>query len=241
MTVTHHDAETTKIFFDQWHLYQQIVEQNYMAHREIQSALRDFVTTHLDHAFILLDLGCGDASMMARVLRDTPIQRYVGVDLSPVALEQAAQNLASSSCTVELIESDFSDYLQDCEQAQFDVVFTSFALHHLFLDEKRAFLNQCHTALKPGGYLLLCDVFRRPNETRDEYLQAYCGQCRKNWTHIPQETLHKALEHIQTCDFPETYETMATLAKEAGFMGTVKPLFIDASSFHCLYVSASLG
>lgn len=236
MTATQHNAETTKLFFDQWHLYQQIVGQNYMAHREIQHALRDFVTIHLDHAFGLLDLGCGDASMMARVLHGTPIQRYVGVDLSPVALEQAAQNLTSLSCTFELIESDFSNYLQDCEQAQFDAVFTGFALHHLFLDEKRAFLKQCYTALKPRGYLLLCDVFRRPNETRDEYLQAYCGQCRENWTHIPQETLHKSLEHIQTCDFPETYETMANLVDEAGFVGAATPLFIDAPSFHCVYV-----
>ncbi len=235
MTLQQHNAAETKQFFDQWYLYQQLLDGDYMFHRSIQSALRDFVNARLNSPIKILDLGCGDASTIPGIFSDTEIQSYTGVDLSPVALERALKNLSMLSDSINLIEDDFSHYLQQGSVESFDLILIGFALHHLHPGGKREFFKQCYGALKHSGYLLLWDVFRRSGETRDAYLQAYSQQCRETWSSLSQEAIVKVLDHIQSCDFPETADTIATMASEAGFMATPKPLFADVAQFHCLF------
>jgi len=230
-----HNSEQTKQFFDQWNLYQQIVEHDYMAHRSIHAALRVFVVAQMDKPFTLLDFGCGDASAILATFVGTKLQAYTGVDLSPVALNQAAHNLAAAPFEFKLVEDDFTHYLAHNPSERFEAILAGFALHHLYYEEKCEFFKRCQAKLTQPGYLVLYDVFRRPGETRDEYLQAYCQHCREDWLQISSETLSSAMDHILTCDYPETYETLAMMASDAGFTAASAPLFKDSSQFHCLY------
>lgn len=235
MSVQQHNSEDVKQFFNQWHLYQQIMENNYIAHHGIHAALRKFVVSQFDKPFTLLDLGCGDASAIPSTFAGTTLQAYTGVDLSPVVLQQAAKNLMAVPFEIDLVEDDFTRYLAHSGWKHFDVVLAGFALHHLYLEEKRQFFKQCYAILEPSGYFLLYDVFRRPSETREEYIQAYSRNCRERWTQLSYEKLADVIEHINECDFPETYETIATVASEAGFTSKPTPLSADALRFHCLY------
>ncbi|MBF2098275.1 MAG: class I SAM-dependent methyltransferase [Gloeomargaritaceae cyanobacterium C42_A2020_066] len=235
MNAPQHDSQQVKQFFDRWHLYQQIIAQDYMAHRGIHAALRAFVVEHLEQPFTLLDLGCGDASAIANTFSGTALHGYTGVDLSPVALALAADNLKAVAFAVRLVEADLTDYVGRTKGEQFDVVLLGFALHHLYTDEKRVFFQRCHTLLKPGGYLLLYDVFRRPHETRDQYLQAYFSYCTEHWTELSQDSLVGTRDHAYACDYPETYGTLAALARDGGFIPPTLPLFADEPQFHCLY------
>ena len=233
MKAQQHDSEQAKQFFDRWHVYQQIVANDYMSHCGIHAAIRRFVNETIDQPFSLLDLGCGDASAIADTFSGTGLQAYTGVDVSPAALGQAANNLAEATFKVDLVEDDLAGYQAGTER--FDVIMAGFSLHHLYPEEKRAFFARCHDALKNPGYLLLYDVFRRPGENRDDYLQSYCRYCSEHWIGLPLEGLADAIEHIKGCDFPETYETMAIMASEAGFTSEPAPLFADTPQFHCLY------
>lgn len=235
MNAPRHDAQQVKVFFDQWHLYQQIIAQDYMAHRGIHAALRAFVVQHLDQPFTLLDLGCGDASAIPNTFAGTALHAYTGVDLSPVALAWAADHLQAVAFAVQWVEADLMAYVGGAEGERFDAILLGFALHHLPTDEKRVFFQRCHRRLQPGGYLLLYDVFRRPHETRDQYLEAYFGYCTAHWTGLSQESLVGTRAHAYACDYPETYETLAALAREGGFIPAAAPLFTDEPQFHRLY------
>lgn len=235
MNAPQHNAEPTKQFFDRWHLYQQIIDNDYMAHRGIHAAIQKFVIAHINKPFTLLDLGCGDASAIPATFANTNLQAYTGVDLSSVALSQAAQNLAAETFQVNLVEADFTHYLHD-DFGCFNVILAGFTLHHLYPEEKREFFQRCYAGLEPSGYLLLYDVFRRPAETRDQYMQAYCGHCSEHWNQLSPEGLGHIIEHAHECDFPETHETLAAMASAAGFIPAPAPLFTDALQFHCLYV-----
>jgi SAM-dependent methyltransferase len=230
-----HDSEHTKQFFDRWHLYQQIIENDYMAHQSIHRALKRFVVSRIDRPFTLLDLGCGDASAIPGTFAGTGLQSYTGIDLSPVALEQAAENLRAVPFEVHLVEEDFTRYLVHNDSGRFHVILVGFALHHLYPAEKCEFFKRCYATLAPSGYLLVYDIFRRPGETRNEYIQSYCRHCGEQWTQLSPEGLVQLGEHINACDFPETYDTLATMASDAGFMSMPTPLFADNSQFHCLY------
>ena len=228
-----HDAEQAKLFFDRWHVYQQVVADDYMSHRGIHAAIRKFVTGKMAKPYMLLDLGCGDASAIAETFSGTGLQSYTGVDVSPAALEQAAINLATAPFGVRLVEGDLAGYAAGT--ACFDVVLAGFSLHHLYPEEKRAFFRRIRDMLKAPGYLLLYDVFRRPGESREEYMQAYCSNCAEHWSGLPHDGLANLIEHIKACDFPETYAALANMASEAGFTPEPGPLFADAPQFHCLY------
>jgi SAM-dependent methyltransferase len=45
----------------------------------------------------LLELGCGTGELFASLPADTPVQRYVGVDVSPVAVQQARARAAAAA------------------------------------------------------------------------------------------------------------------------------------------------
>ena len=85
-------------------------------------------------AVSFLDLGCGDAATLAPLLASMAVQRYKGVDLSEVVLALAAENLTGLSCPVELVCRDILAALE-ADSALYDVVYTSFALHHLSTEQ----------------------------------------------------------------------------------------------------------
>ncbi|MBW4636573.1 MAG: class I SAM-dependent methyltransferase [Iphinoe sp. HA4291-MV1] len=76
-----------EFFNTQWKLYQKILSNNYMKHREIYGVLHKFLVSYFQKPFSLLDLGCGDASFAVQALLNTTITFYTGIDLSKSDLE----------------------------------------------------------------------------------------------------------------------------------------------------------
>src|SRR5262252_6717458 len=118
-------------FFHEWSIYDQVLDHNYMHHDEIYRDVQQFLADRYDYVpFALLDLGCGSARHLARALQGRSVSRYVGYDLADTALTEAARNLAGLDCPVELHKGDLLSGLK-ARAEKFDVIFTSFALHHL--------------------------------------------------------------------------------------------------------------
>ncbi len=210
-------------FQDGWPVYRKIVDNNYMFHREIYGDISRFIEEHFQkHPISILDLGCGDASQTAEALRDCRVSSYQGCDLSEVALGLAGQNLRHLSCQVNLVCTHMLDGLSQVDEP-FDVVFSSFALHHLAYDEKRRFFDLSHRAMKQDGVLLLVDVMREEHEDLAAYLDAYLDYAAKQWRALGKEEFAAVFNHVSENDFPETLSEYAAMAEASGFAG-VEPL-----------------
>ena len=204
-------------FFNAWAIYRKVLSNNYMHHREIYQAITDLLDEQWEsRPFKLLDLGCGDASFLAPTLQGRSIQHYMGFDLSAPALALAAENIAPLDCKAELINIDFMEGLAQTHE-HFDIVFTSYALHHLTQEEKSEFFRLAHSVLSENGLLLIIDVMREPDETLSIYLDNYCQWLREEWLEFDEQDLTAIIQHIRHNDMPETAAILSALAEAAGF------------------------
>lgn len=105
----------------------------------------------------VLDVGCGTGSLALVAKAEVgPAGQIYGTDASPemidVARKKASQAGIDVTFQVDLIEQiTFADN-------QFDVVLSSFMMHHLPDDLKREGLAEVYRVLKPGGRLLVVDI-----------------------------------------------------------------------------------
>jgi SAM-dependent methyltransferase len=215
MTSTQH-RDAAGIFIDAWSLYGRVVSHNHMYHREIFADVGEYLRARFGgEAISVCDLGCGDARHFSDALRGLSVRSYQGCDLSETALAQARTNVASLGLEAELACADLSDYLRDGAK-QFELVFSSFALHHLSTAEKGEAFRQVSRSLGPGGLFLLVDVARYEGESHESYMRAYCDWIRNEWDGFSPEELATICDHITGNDLPETVATLARLAAAAG-------------------------
>jgi tRNA (cmo5U34)-methyltransferase len=100
-----------------------------------------------------LDLGTGDGRLLARVKSALARDRLanleaVAVDFSPAMLEAAGKRFAGDS-SVTIVTHNLDFPLPAL--GKFDAVVSSFAIHHLVHERKRALYSEIHGMLNPGG------------------------------------------------------------------------------------------
>src|SRR5437588_12202138 len=87
----------------------------------------------------VLDLGAGDAVLLATVLEAFPRASGLALDFSPLMLEQARARLAAFGGRATVAEADLgSPAWLDAVRGPFDAVVSGFAIHHLPDQRKRA-------------------------------------------------------------------------------------------------------
>jgi trans-aconitate methyltransferase len=94
----------------------------------------------------ILDMGCGDGALTARLARRVPDGLVVGIDASQSMIDTAGSEYGARNLRFELMDIDTVDF--DCE---FDVVFSNATLHWITDHDK--LLANVHRALKDGAYL----------------------------------------------------------------------------------------
>lgn len=216
-----------EFFNQQWQVYQKVLKNNYMGHQEIYNVLHELLVKNLPKPFTMLDLGCGDGSFTAQALLNTQISEYTGIDVSVPAVEDGKKNIAVTGCQGNFIIGDCWQLTHDLaknEPNKFDVVFTSFALHHLQLSEKEDVIKNIKNLLKSGGIFILIDIVRQENEDRDSYVKRYLENVKKDWTLITPEEYTMVDNHISSSDFPETQSNLKNISQQVGF-----------SNFECVY------
>lgn len=206
-----------KEFFDEWSIYDAVLDRNYMFHDDLYRGVGRAVAGHFGaRAFSVLDLGCGSARHLAAALRGRQLLRYVGYDLSDVALSHAGKNVAPLNCPVEFRRGDFLEGLSDGAEP-FDLIFCGFSLHHLAAEETRKVFAAAHRRLASGGLLLVVDTMRQSDEDRERYLDRYCGWIRSEWKALSPAALDTVCGHVRQYDFPQTARELEARAAEAGF------------------------
>jgi tRNA (cmo5U34)-methyltransferase len=95
-----------------------------------------------------LDLGTGDGRLLGLVKRCHPQAEAIGLDFSPAMLERVRQRFAQDR-SVSIVAHDLEHPLPAL--GQFDAVISSFAIHHLVHERKRALYTEVCGRLKSGG------------------------------------------------------------------------------------------
>ncbi len=114
----------------------------------------------------VLDLGTGDGRLLALVKRDHPDAAAVAIDFSPAMLE-AAQKRFRGDSSVEVISHNLETPLP--ELGKFDAVVSSFAIHHLVHERKRAQYAEVFQVLPPGG--VFCNLEHVASPTLELHLE----------------------------------------------------------------------
>ncbi len=122
-----------------------------IAHRaEGESSLLEFIPQTTCR---ILDLGTGDGRLLALVLReqekrDHPDTEAIAIDFSPAMIAAAGKRFASDPL-VAVVTHNLDNPLPDL--GKFDAIISSFAIHHLVHERKRALYSEIHGLLNAGG------------------------------------------------------------------------------------------
>ncbi len=125
-----------------------LAKQDSIPQREVgERLLLDALPAHTRR---VLDLGCGDGRLLAIIQQQLPEVEGVLVDHSPAMLEAARQRPWSAD--VQFVSHDLGQPLPDL--GQFDVVVSSFAIHHVDDTRKKLLYAEIFGLLKQGGVFL---------------------------------------------------------------------------------------
>jgi SAM-dependent methyltransferase len=118
----------------------------------------------------VLDLGSGDGRLVGLLLLAGPNARGVALDFSPPMLERLRQRFGQDS-RVEVVEHDLERPLPPL--GTFDVVASSFAIHHLRHPRKEALYREAWEVLEPGGVFLNLEHIASPSaRVHERFLDA---------------------------------------------------------------------
>ncbi|MGD1900852.1 MAG: class I SAM-dependent methyltransferase [Geitlerinemataceae cyanobacterium] len=114
-----------------------------------------FADLEIDPDSKALDLCCGCGQATAFLLERS--RHVTGLDASPRSIASAQRNVPDATY-VEAFAQDLP-----FEDASFDLVHTSAALHEMDRDTLKKILWEVHRVLKPGGVFALVDLHRPTN------------------------------------------------------------------------------
>jgi 2-polyprenyl-3-methyl-5-hydroxy-6-metoxy-1,4-benzoquinol methylase len=115
------------------------------------------LTERLSTGTRVLDVGCGSGRIVNRLAELYPRSRFVGMDLSPHAIDAARRQAASAGrSNVDFVVRDLSDFDRTAEPEAFGVATSFDAIH----DQAKplAVLTGIHRTLKPDGVYVMQDI-----------------------------------------------------------------------------------
>jgi tRNA (cmo5U34)-methyltransferase len=117
-----------------------------ITHRtEGESSLLEFIPPTTRR---ILDLGTGDGRLLALVKGEHPNAEAIAVDFSPTMIEAAGKRFAADP-SVAVLTHNLDNPLPDV--GKFDAVISSFAIHHVAHERKRALYSEIHGLLHVDG------------------------------------------------------------------------------------------
>ncbi len=150
----------------------------------------------------MLDLGTGPAHVPILVCARDAKAHVIGVDLAHHMLRIAHKNVEESdlAARIELLHGDAKDL--GLGDGTFDAVFSNTILHHI--PDPRPFLREAARLVRPGGVLLIRDLFRPQSAARvQELVSLHAADCDDYQRELFAASLHAAFtpeELRELCD-----------------------------------------
>lgn len=126
-----------------------------------------------DRVTRVLDLGTGDGFTLDVVLGLRPDATGVGLDFSTEMLARARERFADDD-RVELVGHDLDHPLPDL--GRFDLVVSSFAIHHCEPERQRELYGEVRARLEPGGLFANLEHVASPTPALHRAFLAALGQ-----------------------------------------------------------------
>lgn len=227
--------EKTHELFKSFDLYTEVVQQNYMRHKELIAITKaQLATKGVRDGDTLLDLGCGNAYFSKEVYPSDVQLHYKGVDLSPDAIKSAKLMLqGNTKWKTELIAEDMLQFLNN-EESSVKFISSGFCLHHLATEQKKEVFTAVKERLVPGGTFFLYDVAMEDDDDKPAFNKRQLNWYNKAWHTISKEQMEAISAHILNEDFPEKVTTYTNWAKTLGF-SQVNQLYRDPNKLYvCL-------
>jgi tRNA (cmo5U34)-methyltransferase len=145
------------------HAREYLERADLISHRaEGEAALLEFIPAGTRR---ILELGTGDGRLVALVLSAHADTKAIAVDFSPAMLDAVRKRFAGDS-RVSVIEHNMDSSLPDL--GSFDAVISSFAIHHLVHERKRALYGEIYRLLNPGGVFCNLEHVSSPSQRLHE-------------------------------------------------------------------------
>lgn len=170
----------------------------------------------------VLDLGCGDGLFIEELLKTFSPTSITLVDGSNEMLEAAQKRLGKKE-NINFIQASFQSLFSgQLLNQDFDFIYSSLAIHHLPLEEKKRLYSYIYKLLSPGGCFVHYDVVvpvstkienwflslwrqwikEHPDKEMSENLLGIPDQYKKNTDNMP-DTLGSQLQALTQIGFKE--------------------------------------
>ncbi|TPW19267.1 MAG: type 12 methyltransferase [Elusimicrobia bacterium] len=206
--------------------YDRFIRLGAMNYDGTLDAVLGMVLAPADAPLRVLELGTGTGLLSERLLERFPRAALTGVDGSPEMLDRARGRLARFPRRANLLCRSFEEYAAlGFEGGEFDLVVSSFSLHHMRHDLLRGAYAQMRRRLSPGGQVLIADYVLTPHAVlQDRYEDIWVETRMRNLREALGTAPGKAemrLEHERTKaaegDNPARLDDQLTWLREAGF------------------------
>ena len=173
----------------------------------------------------MLDIGTGPGHLPLLVCDRIPDATVVGVDLAQNMLRHAERHRAASPhrdrVSYRLADAKGLDF----PDAHFDVVYSNTILHHI--PDPRPFLAEANRVRRPGGVLLVRDLFRPETPERaGELVALHAASANPYQQELFRASLHAAL----------TPEELRAMVAEIGIAGA--GVVVDTDRHMSLQIAA---
>jgi len=170
----------------------------------------------------ILDLGCGDGILTHNLMDIDGSISATLVDASVDMLNKADERLAGFN-NVRTINASFQEIIKkEILNEQYDFIVSSFAIHHLSMDEKRFLFQKIHKHLKTVGYFINIDTILPPADT----LEGWYFHTWKEWVDtkktefgLQRDVFSDLTRRYKDADEnkPDTLEDQLGALKQTGF------------------------
>lgn len=224
---------STKIFVKNWSIYRKIIENDNMSHKAGYSVLKQIILDEIPGPFSFVDLACGDAHYSSKILAETNVKTYTGLDISEQALSFARDNFSGSQIEASFIRADFINFAEHIEKGA-DVIWVGFSVHHLDTKQKLEFMSNVREVLADGGIVMLYEPILLESEDLRHYYSRFKKTFDKYWKGLDSEESEYLLEHVRETERPETTHDWIALGKEAGF-STAERVFSERTGLYEIF------
>jgi len=160
---------TTNLWVNEEHALAYLRNRESLPHRvDALEVLCELLPERVDR---VLDIGTGDGVTLALVLAARPEATGVGLDFGEEMLRRAKERFAGDA-RAEIGHHDLEQPFPE-NLGSFDVVVSTFAIHHCAPDRQRVLYGEVFQMLRPGGVFVNAEHVASPTpRLHDEFLSA---------------------------------------------------------------------